>query len=310
MKRSFALSMSMVLALFSCETDPEVKDPLELSLNEIDKHHTILVDAYAELGETLSKEAILTCRKAGGDQVEFMSTMYDKANAAFEKVLVNNMGQQAATDYYLKLGGVNGESKGKLIDLVIQENATEAFVNAVGTQLKSKSSTVDTWYVFKELMLTNGETRDMPTESISLNFTKIEMAVNLTEIILDLGFSETERTEALQEALDIAQIPPVAIGLLLPAVQKAQEASHATQAEEMYLKWIEEEVTPTINGGLDRDIIRRKAFFEYLGGLNLIINEDYNNENQLGASIAILKARYDLKLLSLWADYWNLEWVE
>jgi hypothetical protein len=307
MKRIFAFSMSMVLALVSCESDPGVQlDPQELSLNEIDKNHAILVDAYAALNESLSKEAIFYIRKNGSTQAEFMASMYDKANEAFEKVLVKKFGEQAAVDYYIKIDGVNGESKGKLIDLLIQENAAGAFVSDVEQRLKNKSSSVDTWFIFKKLV-TKGQARDMPLESISLNFTKVEAAIDVAANFLDLTLSDTELAEVMKDVFELQQMPPVAIALLLPAIQKSREPSKAMEAEEMYLKWIEEEVIPTTSGGLDRDIIRRKAFFEYLGALDLIISENYENENQLGASIAILKARYDFKLLSLWADYWHLE---
>jgi len=303
MKRSFMLSLSMVLVLFSCETDPGIRpDPVALALNEIDKNHIILVDAYKELSNSLSQEAILTCRKAGGDQIEFMQTMYEKSNEAFEKVLVNRFGQTAA-DYYMYIDGI----KGNVTELFIQANSTQAYASEVSKRLKEKSSSVEEWSVFKRLVLTNGQTKDVPTESVTFNFEEIKAAISLSDIILDLSLSDQERTRALQDALDVGQIPPVAIGLLLPAVQKAQEAAEAKAAEEMYLKWIEEEVIPTTSGGLDRDIIRRKCFFEYLGALELIISQNYDNDNQLGASIAILKARYDYKLLSLWADFWHLE---
>jgi hypothetical protein len=315
MKRSelMYLWLALTLVFFACESDPGVapeRDPVKLALSEVNKNHQILVDAYKALSEAIPAEAIIQCRKAGGDRAEFMKLLFEKSNEAFEKVLVNHLGQEAAADYYLKIDGVEGEAMEKNMELLMAENSTDGFKNEVGKRLKEKSSSVDTWYIFKKLEM-EGQADHMPSESFSLNFSKIEFSMDLADILLDLGLSDQERTKALEDAFITGQTSPVLIALLLPAVQKVREAAaKANEAEDMYLKWLEEEVIPTTSGGLDRDIIRRKCFFEYLGALDLVISQNYNNDNQLGASIAILKARFDFRLLSLWSDFWELEPAE
>jgi hypothetical protein len=313
MKTSIILSMAMVLVCCSCDPENEVKlDEQEIqarTLIEIDKNHKILVAAYQGLSETAFKEAILTCRKSGGDKAEFIAEMYEKSNEAFEKA-ITQANSQASVDYFIKIPPIEGEALKSLIELLIQENSAEAYKAALTKRLKEMSASTEQWILIKKLLLGNGTTYDMPTEQVSLNFTKITYAIDIADILLDVNLSEQERTQSVEDVLDIAQIPPIPAALLLPAVQKVREAANATEAEDLYLNWLDTEVIPTTSGGLDRDIIRRKAFFEYLGGLDILINQDFNNTNQVETSIAIMKARYDLKMLSLWAAYWDMELVE
>lgn len=312
MKNLFFLSMAMVLVVCGCENDPEVKLDeqaiVERTLIEIDKNHEILVAAYQGLTETAIKEAILTCRKSSGDQAEFVAKMFEKSNEAFEKAVTQKHGE-AAADYFLKIPDIEGESLEEKKALLLQENSVEAYRAAVLERLKKKSAETERWYIMKNLVLDNTN-HAAPAEQFSLNYEEIKSATKLADILLDLKLSDTERTQALNDALDIAQLPPVPVGLLLPAVQKVREAANATKAEELYLEWLDTEVIPTINGGLDRDLIRRKAFFEYLSGLDLVISQDFNHDNQVEASIAIMKARYDLKMLCLWTAYWDMELAE
>jgi hypothetical protein len=313
MKKSFILSMALVWALCSCDSDPAVapnpEAVLDLTLAEIDKSNSILIDAYKGISETASKEAILYVRKNANDKAEFMTLMHAKTSEAFEKAVIKAHGQEAAAAY-IKFDGVDGESTEKAKELLLLDNATDAYKDLVLKRLKDKSAGTDQWFVMKELKLQNGASHDVPTEQISLNFEKIKNAIELADLLLDLGMSDTQRTTALGEGFDVAQVPPIPVALLLPAVQKVREAAKAQEAEELYLQWLDTEVTPTTSGGLDRDLIRRKAFFEYLGGLDLIIGQEFNNDNQLGASIAIMKARYDLKLLCLWEAYYDMELIE
>ncbi|MBX2968471.1 MAG: hypothetical protein KF803_03800 [Cyclobacteriaceae bacterium] len=312
MKNLFFLSMAMVLVLCACETDPEVKlneqAVVDRTLLEIDKNHEILVAAYQALTETAHKEAILTCRKSGGDQAEFVAKMFEKSNEAFEKAVTQKHGE-AAADYFLKIPDIEGESLEEKKALLLQENSVEAYRAAVLERLKKKSADTERWYIMKNLVLDN-ESHSVPMEEFSLNYEEIKSATKLADILLDLKLSDTERTQALNDALNIAQLPPVPVALLLPAIQKVREAANATKAEELYLEWLETEVIPTTSGGLDRDIIRRKAFFEYLGGLDLVISQGFNHDDQVEASIAIMKVRYDLKMLCLWTAYWDMELAE
>jgi hypothetical protein len=313
MKKPFILSMAMVLVLCSCEPDSEIKlndqAIVERTLIEIDKNHEILMAAYQGLNESAYKEAILTCRKSSGDKAEFMAMMYAKTNEAFKKAVTQALGE-SSVDYYLYIPPIEGELLEETKALLIQENSIEAYRTAVLERLKEKSSSTEQWYIMKNLVLHNGSSHTAPTEQISLNYEKIKSATKVANILLDLEISDEERTQALEEALDIAQLPPIPVALLLPAIQKVRETANATAAEELYLEWLDTEVIPTTSGGLDRDIIRRKAFFEYLGGLDLLISQNFNNNNQVEASVAIMKARFDLKMLSLWAAYWDMEWAD
>lgn len=312
MKNLFMLSMALVLVFCSCESDPEVKLDeqaiVERALIEIDKNHEILVAAYKGVAQTVTKEAILTCRKSSGDKSEYLDKMFAMSHDAFAKAVTQEHGE-AAVDYFLKIPPIEGESLKELKELFLTKDPVEAYRSAVLARLKKKSADTERWFIMKNLVLSN-ESHSAPAEQFSLNYEEIKSATELADILLDMELSEEECAQALIDAITTDPLPPVAIGLLLPAVQKVREAANSPKAEELYLEWLDTEVTPTVGGGLDRDIIRRKAFFEYLGGLDLVISQDFKHDNQVEASIAIMKARYDLKMLCLWAAYWEMELAE
>jgi hypothetical protein len=306
--KNLFLFLSVAWLVMACESDLDLseRDPEKLAISEVNKNHEILVDAYTALATAIPAEEITAVRNASGNKAEFVRAMYQKSDEVFKDVLVNRLGEEAV-DYYLEIKGIKGAVFEENLEIMLMENSTDVFKSEVNKRLKAKSSSFDTWNIFKQLKFADGRSEPMPTESVAFAFSKIEFAVDLSDVLLDLSLSDAERTKAIGDAIASGQTPPVLAALLLPAVQKVKETAMATEAEEKYLLWMDEEVTPTTSGGLDRDIIRRTVFYEYLGALDLFIGQEYNNEDQFSASVALMKARYDFKLLSLWADYWDLD---
>jgi hypothetical protein len=70
------------------------------------------------------------------------------------------------------------------------------------------------------------------------------------------------------------------------------------------MKWLNANAGQAINGGLNRDIIRRIQANIYLAGLHTVVLDEYPGNNQDMASLSVLNARYRAALLMASAEMW------
>jgi hypothetical protein len=151
------------------------------------------------------------------------------------------------------------------------------------------------WIIIKSFDDGTSEPRQLADESISLNYSKIKMmASELHKVFMNMSLTDEQVLVTINEIMISHQIPPTAVALLVPAVQKVREAAAANSepfgdALKIYL---DETVGQAINGGLNRDIIRRIHALAFLAGLHTIILPEYDNANQDIASLSIMHARY------------------
>ena len=96
--------------------------------------------------------------------------------------------------------------------------------------------------------------------------------------------------------------------MLLPAIQKIREAG-ATESDDQFgtsmKAWLDGPVEQAINGGLNRDIIRRIHATVYLAGLHALITKEYSGTTVDNASLSILHARYRAALIAGSATVWD-----
>ena len=156
-----------------------------------------------------------------------------------------------------------------------------------------------------------GNTRQLSAENTDLSAEQLKsLAGNLYKTIESDEYTETKRMEEIGKIINRYDLPPVAIALLLPAVQKAQEAA-GTAKDETNLaiyNWIDNTIPQPIQGALDRDLIRRKAYaLTFLAGLHMLASDNYQNTSQHDASLSILHARYRATLLLTWDELWKLD---
>ena len=152
---------------------------------------------------------------------------------------------------------------------------------------------------------------DQPMETISLNYEKIKFLLTIAQTILnDQTQTDGGIWKTVNDVLNTNDVPPVAIGLLLPAVQKVRESA-AVEPEEPFgtamNAWLNGPITQAINGGLNRDIIRRIHATVYLAGLHTLITEEYSGTTVDNASLSVLHARYRAALIAGSAAVYDTE---
>lgn len=155
----------------------------------------------------------------------------------------------------------------------------------------------------------------LPESKTTLNAEQLKFLAKTVYTVMDNSeLTEEEKLKDIDKIINRMDLPPVAIALLLPAVQKFKETGSSTAASEepMQLaisKWVDNSIPQPIQGALDRDIIRRRCIMAtFLAGLHTLATNDYRNTNQNEALLSLMHARYRAMLILTWNELWNLEW--
>jgi len=287
---------------FSCgtETDEESPDFLTLALEEISNNQQLLDKVYEETAKRVTSDTIQYFKDKATSLDEFILYMSRVTDHLFEEIVKNQ--DAGAADVFIKIPTVPGETKhAALLKLLELQDPFTGYANMIVNDAEQVSKEKDTWIIMEDYEDANRMHHSFDEASVSVNYEQIIAMIEMQDILISSVMSEEEQEEAIEELVVKARIPEVLMGLLLPAVQHYTDAP----SSDPFMNWLNTEINPKINGGLNRDLIRRKAFMSFLGGLDLFVNENYNNDNQESASINLMQARYETMLMSIWAEIWN-----
>lgn len=274
------------------------------TLDKIQKNQGISLGLFNVLGNRIGTDSLKRLVAATKSNGEFIDLMAEQTAGYFKDVVDMNksdflipavpmpfMGEAEIT---LKLIMAEEEKAG-----AAPYNPVLAYGDLVLKRIKEQaaSNPHKEWILVESLQEPGTSPRHIPTESMSLNFAKMEFLATVPHMIIvdSNDQSDEEVLETLNDLMISNGIPPIAIALLLPAVQKVKEAAATTNSEPFdkgLLTWINDTVDPAIAGTLDRDIIRRIQATAYLAGLHALTLPNYENKNQDLASLSILHARF------------------
>jgi hypothetical protein len=94
---------------------------------------------------------------------------------------------------------------------------------------------------------------------------------------------------------------PVYIALLLPAVQKVREA--AERKGGVLIEVVMEDVI--ITSGQIAELQQQQRAAGYLGGLDLLVSNDFKKDNEMAASMEVTRAIYLNATAQLWHQAWE-----
>lgn len=318
MKRITLILLASVLFLAGCEEDTEsVLSEAELvrhTLDRIANNETISADLFSTL-EQIHADSIKRLKAGSKTKEMFVSAMADQTADFFSGVVGEQEADFAITSIPMPF---SGEAEITLKGLAFQEQPSAppyldipgdysaAILKEIGAQ---QAAGHDEWIPLLSYNTGSAEGESLPTESISLNFDKIKMLATVPHtVLMDPALSDEETVATLNDILSSHDIPPVAIALLLPAVQKIRDGASAQSTDPFnaaMVAWLDETVDPAIGGGLDRDIIRRIQATAYLAGLHTLVRSEYENANQDLASLSILHARYRATVIMTAQEVWE-----
>ena len=193
--------------------------------------------------------------------------------------------EEAAFDYYLKIPDIEGESE-------------------AGEPMPSESVSFN----FGKIKLSNGSGAAKGCDWCNDSLPPIKKP-QLEEMIeflkkVDGWNADPSPTQAGLMDLELSSgINPIAIGLLLPAIQKVREAARIEARGKADI--LIESLSHSYGLGLDRE---KGKFLRYggSGGLFQLMAEDYEEDGDLDwASVQLGRSRFEWEMLFFWSRYWD-----
>jgi len=318
MKHSHVALLTMVAAVFqfSCEESVEPKmttqEMEQKVLDKIEKNEGISYDLFHLLGEGIDAERINRLAVASSTQEEFVTSIASESDSYFEEVIKMNIADFQIKTIPMPYNGLAELQLRKFTSLEEQNGlpywAWELdYSKLILTEIEKQSAGGrKEWIIINSL--DEGSTHaQLANESVSLNFTKIEMlASKIPTVFMNMSLTDEQVLVTINEMMISHGIPPIAVALLVPAVQKVREAAAKSEPFGDALKvYLDGPIGTAINGTLDRDIIRRIQAVSFLAGLHTIILPEYDNANQDLASLSIMHARYRAAIAGASGGVWK-----
>ncbi|HEY0743132.1 MAG TPA: hypothetical protein VGD40_16805 [Chryseosolibacter sp.] len=315
MKTVTVLVALMLMFVSSCREEEVIpkrseEELIELALVKVAENQTILQDVFVETSGKVTRTAIQDALKTSSTKAAFISNMNALVEETFE-VAVKSNSELHASDMFIKLEGIKGESVRQTITQFVLDPTAEdpllSYSNSVKSQIESAKVAGRGLLVLIQKIADEETSEAAPSEQVSLNFDKITFMHELENRVIMSGVDvvSSQTDSEIEGILAKEGVPPIAIGLLLPAVQKVADCCTSQTSALPYWDWLFSSVNPEINGGLNRDILRRYNAAGFMGALQFLLTDEYNNENQDLASLQLLRARYEASLMFIFNDIWE-----
>jgi hypothetical protein len=311
--RKNTLTLFTVATLFSlcgCDdgTDPSATDLTKRALDKIEKNENISVAMFNVLGTRMTGDSLQTLRLGSGSKEElvnilasqtedYFSETVDESPVSFDVTTIPTPFSGEAEITLKLLAGKSADAGAAPVDVV------DEYSKSILKKIKEQAANDH-----KEWILIQSLGTSLPSETMSLNFESIKFLATIPhQLFLDMQLSDDEVVAELRDILNENDIPPVAIALLLPAVQKFNETSSQSGSafNDSMTAWLGGPVKQATSGGLDRDIIRRIHATVYLAALHSIILDSYDGTNVDTASLSVLHARYRASIIMSAAGLWE-----
>lgn len=322
MKHLMLISGLVVVLIFvsGCDEqgEPRLTDEAaeRLILERIETNQALGLDLFNVLGKRMDTDSLKRLIAKCKTRDEFIDLMAVQTSSYFKDVVELNLAGLSVQAVPMPF---MGEAEITLKLLFSEDGAAgaapydpvQAYSDLVLKRIKEQAAGNDhkEWILVESFHQSGSKPRSMPAEQVSFNFTKIEMMATLPHtIILNPELSDEEVLETLNDIMATEGIPPVAIALLLPAVQKVREAASTasqTPFEQGLLAWFDDTVEPLVPSGLDHDLIRRTQATVFLAGLHAILLPEYQNKNQDQATLSVLHAQYRAAVISTAREIWD-----
>lgn len=313
MKKLTFLFSLILLGSLSCSEDevlPTKSDEelVRLSVEKVSTNHVILENVFSHTSVKVTRAAIQTALRNSGTKREFIVNMNSLVEDIFENELQSNP-QQFADHFLIKLDRVKGESvpetvMQQLLDPLAQDPLA-SYSKKIGSLIETGRTSGRGLVVLIAKVVDGQTSEEASAEEFSLNFDEIKTMYDIQDRLIESGAQISAETDNDIDGIMAQEgIPPIAIALLVPAIQHVHCCSSQSTSTP-YWNWLKNTVNPEVNGGLNREILRRYNAAGFMGALQLLLSDEYLNDDQDLASVQLLRARYQASLMFMWNDIWE-----
>jgi len=322
MKRKILSMFTLVGAVLvsSCEksVEPRVSEDelIQYALDRFEKNEGISYQMFEILTDRMTSDSLAILEKKALSKASFIDVVARQTDDYFLEVVEGGVSEFELNDNGIPIP-YSYKAESMLKNLASMPAAVgsspndvvDAYSNLILKQINEQAANGHKdWIIIESLRSTSTTESDQPTESVALNYGKIKMMATIPHtIIMDMSLTDDQVLSTINDVLNSHQIPPVAIGLLLPAVQKIREANATNDQpfRDSMKGWLDGPIAKALNGNLDRDIIRRVQAASYLAALHTIILDDYKGTNEDIASLSTLHARYRSAVIVATEALWD-----
>jgi hypothetical protein len=299
------------LVVFMAFSGCEESDDFQLSqqkriqqvLERFQKNEGISYQMFQILSERMTSDSLNALMALANSKEDFINVVARQTDNYFTEVVQGNL---SAFDITTIPSPFSGEAEITLKLLASAENAGAVPFDAVSEYRMAVLEAIDVMKTnsHQELIFVQ-PSGALPSESVSLNFTKVEILATIPyNIILDLNLDDDQVADAIKEVFELQAIPPVVTALLLPAIQASRLKNTNDQPFNKAMNaWLEGPAAQA-GSGLDRDIIRRIHATAYLAALHTILLDEYNGTNPDVALLSVLHASYRAVVIMTARELW------
>ncbi|WP_258103591.1 hypothetical protein [Marinoscillum sp. MHG1-6] len=308
MKNSLLICLLTALIFFACEeNDSDVKreeeqlDALNLAMEEINWNAQLFGEILDEASLELTQDTIEYYLSESTTRAEFIRGFFFPLNGLFEKAIQRNNDYVDVSGVNFGPGVISEERADFWSRIFVEEDPIQAYYDLLVPVIDLADEEHRDWVILTSFVDASESTHDLPLEHSTLTRRIARVIINMKDMILDAPENGAEGA-AIEEIFVTNNVPQPYIGLLLPAVQKVREV----ETKEPFNSWIDANTEAGINGGLNRDIIRRLQIVSLLSTIDLILNEEYDRGDQDGFSVGLMQAQYE----AYWAFIANEYWID
>ncbi len=281
-------------------------------VEEAERAYQLMENAYPALISQFHTEEVERMRLSSRSKTDFVENMIKKSIGVFDENIQHRgrfLSAQTLLNHKRMAGG---------------EHEIEYDILAFG---EDEQASMAGYLKIEDI---KGESSEQLTEDISLNFAKVKsfnsgvgkakgcdwcndsfppiMLNQLEEVIEFLIRVERSNADPAQTEADLLELKfnglnPGHAALLLPAVQKAQDAAKRNSRGKADI--IIESFSNAYNLKLEDE---NGKFLRYggLGSIGELIEADYDDSGDLGwASIQLCRGKFELEMLFLWSRFWD-----
>lgn len=293
--------------------DPNTKIETQL-VDEIQSNEVVLQNMFLRTANKITPQILRTTKNNAGSREEFIDAMNALTENIFSEEVARRQTAGDLVEFTLPtetalMGDAEITLKGNLASAEASKaDPLDLFAKSILTHVQADDSHTNWTMILDLIQNPDTESEQVPEELTTLSSEQLEkLLVEFKDLICS---SLTEIPEEQMEAMKKDfwarnNIPPVAAALLLPAVQSPR-SSNASAAEDPYLDLLNNiGLCCEINGGLNRDIIRRFDAGGMLGSLYMLTSNNYQNANEDVASMLLFYARYRISCMIIWSTFWD-----